>query len=176
MKKNNKNIQFKIYITEQYTLQCHFININNAQNNNMIDDIEKSIQLKENRKEEYPFLISFNDNQIQICNEEYNQNTIEFIKDLLEEPTNYKLYKIHFQEKEYDVIAEVLFALIINEFKQQIEKYKIIIDTSIEIKPNHNQFALERIKIALQAIQCNGIEIVEEEIQFNYKEQGNILH
>ena len=77
--------------------------------------------------------ISFDSNEISICNE--NVNVIHFMNDWVSNPDEYRLYEIHYQEKEYKMISEVLFALIIKGFKEQIEKEYIIKETNIEI-PN----------------------------------------
>ena len=51
-----------------------------------------------------------------------NRSSFEFGEELFINPHDFKLYDIELYGKEYSVIAEVLFALIINEFKEQIEK------------------------------------------------------
>ena len=81
---------------------------------------EKIIQFDHNKQEEYPVTISFDNNKITVCEE--NENSIHFIDDLMQQPENYKMYNIEFQGKSYSVIAEVLFALIINSFAEEVEK------------------------------------------------------
>ena len=103
----NKNIQFKIQITENYQLKCSVIDITN-----------KEIPIELNNKD----------------NKEIN-----FIKDIITEPQNYKLYSIQIQQKEYNVIAEVLLALLIDEFKQKIEKEYVITTTIVEISEKINK-------------------------------------
>ena len=94
------------------------------------DDKEIPVKLKGNQ-EEYPCSISFENNKIHIC--QNNQNSIHFIRDMINNPNEFKEYSIQYQEKEYNVIAEVLLALIVNEFKKKIEKEFIIEETFIEI-------------------------------------------
>ena len=44
------------------------------------------------------------------------------MKDWINNSLEFKQYHIQYQEKEFFLIAEVMFALVINQFKQQIEK------------------------------------------------------
>ena len=74
--------------------------------------------------------------------------------------------EFQYQNKEYDVIAELLFALIINEFKKKIEK-EFIIDETIVYLPFHDNRFTNRMKISLEAIKMKGISIEEDEI-FEY--------
>ena len=145
----NLNKIFKITITTNYTLQYYLID---SQNQN-------------------------NKKQLQIENYDINYD-IKFLQDLFEQPNEYKEYKITNQNKEYSVIAEVILSLITNEIKQQIEKDYIIEDTIIDL-PNstNNDLLLQRIKISLQAINLKGVIIEDdEEINYNYEQQGDILN
>ena len=49
-----------------------------------------------------------------------NNSSIEFADDLFTNPDDFKLYEIELYGTKYRVIAEVLLALIINEFKGEI--------------------------------------------------------
>ena len=128
---------------------------------------EKLIQFDHNKQEEYPVTISFDNNKITVCEE--NENSIHFIDDLMQQPENYKMYDIEFQGKSYSVIAEVLFALIINSFAEEVEKEYDIEDVKLNI-PSKNEKLFLRIKIALQSIGLNGIAISERDIKYD----GNI--
>ena len=121
-----KEIIFKIKINQEYHIQCSYI-----------DSQNKEIIIHVNKQEEdyYPLTISFDSNEISICNNNENENVIHFMNDWISNPDEFKLYEIHYQEKEYKMISEVLFALIIKGFKEQIEKEYIIKETNIEI-PN----------------------------------------
>ena len=81
--------------------------------------------------------ISFNGNFISIG--EQNENSIQFVKEWIENPEEYKIYTVLFQGKEYQLLPEVLFALIINEYKQRIER-EYIIDNTIIIQLTHLHF------------------------------------
>ena len=130
-----KSNTFKIAISCDFNLQCSFID---KQNN------ERVIRLNENQEEEwYPLTISF-DNTISICQKEKKENTITFINDLFNSPDDFKYYNITFQNKQYSVIAEVLLALIIKEFKHKVEKEYIIEKTIIEL-PMENKIMNSRI-------------------------------
>ena len=72
-------------------------------------------------------------------------------------------------------MPEVIFALIIYDIKKLIERNYIIENTIVEL-PTENKQILQRIKISLQAINLNGIQLDEnEEIEFDYDEQGDLL-
>ena len=101
------------------------------------------IQLENNNKEKYPLCLQFQNNLISVCEEK--ENTIKFIYDLIENPAEFIFYQIHFQNKEYLIIAEVVFTIIINEFKQQIEKNFIIENTHIQIPIPNRLFKTRRI-------------------------------
>ena len=103
-----KNIQFKIKITETHQLQVSYIDTENK---------ETIIQLNNNKQDWYSPVISLRDNKITVCSEE-KEDAVHFIEELFTHPQSFKTYKINFQERDYEVVAEVLFALIINEFKQ----------------------------------------------------------
>ena len=87
---------------------------------------EQIIKLNENQQDNYlPISIQFDMNEIIFGNQ--SENSINFMKEWIEQPSEYKEYKITYQNKEYSVISEVLFALFIDQFKKKIEKfYKII--------------------------------------------------
>ena len=51
-----------------------------------------------------------------------SEKSIHFMKHWFENPNDYSPFNITFQNKEYDLINEMLFALIINEFKKKVEK------------------------------------------------------
>ena len=101
--------------------------------------------------------------------------SIDFIKNWLEKPEDYSLLNYQFQNTNYQVLPEVIFALIIYDIKKLIERNYIIENTIVEL-PTENKQILQRIKISLQAINLNGIQLDEnEEIEFDYDEQGDLL-
>ena len=146
------NVTIKITITKEYKLIIQ-------------------IDSKETKEEEINPCISFNGNFIEIGRE--NEKTIHFIKEWIENPEEYKMYSVLFQGKEYSLLAEELFAIIISEYKKRLEKEYIIENTILEI-PTDNKKALQRIKISLNALGLRGMEI-EEEISYDYTEQGENL-
>ena len=95
------------------------------------------------------------------------------MNDLINKPEEYKIYSIHYFKKEYQVVAEVLFALILDEIIQKVKKEYILDKTIVEL-PMKNKTLRERINVSLDAIGMKGIEI--EEITFDYTPQGEILH
>ena len=161
----NTKIQrtFSITITKDYKLICTIINIENQ---------ESSVYLDENNQtEEYIPCISFHNDRIMIC-QENEQNSINFIKEFIENPEQFKLYSFEFQGKEYKIIAEVLFALIINEFKQKIEREYIIDQTIVQFPSQHCQIS-ERIRNSLESIGLKNIFV--DSLSFDYSEQSEVL-
>ena len=156
-------IQFKIIITEQFTLKCSYIDSENK---------ETLIHLPHNKQEEYIPNITFSHDMYSVCKE--NENAINFLQSVFENPKKFHKYKIHVYGKEYHVIAEILLSLIIYEFKQRIEKEFIIEKTLYEM-PSKNANLRTRIKIAIQSIGCEGITISPEHVQFDYSKQGGYL-
>ena len=92
--------------------------------------------------------ITFNSNTIEVSEE--HPNTIHFIQNWIENPNDYRTYKIMYQGKEYELLPEVLFAIVVNEFKKKVEREYIIARTKIQL-PSDNSKALQRVKISLQA-------------------------
>ena len=160
----NKNIQFKIVITNKCKLQCSYIDSENT---------ETMITLHNQQETIYPICISLYNEKIIIC--EQKGKTYYFMGKLFKEPNMFHLYTIYHRGIEYNVIAEVLFALIISEFKQQIEKEFIITETIVQL-PVENSIVNTRIAISLEAIGLKEIKIGENEIiDFDYREQGKLL-
>ena len=158
-------VTVKITITKEYKIQ---IKIKDEENR------EIPVKLRDNDSEySYNPSISFDDKYISICEE--NEKSIQFMKEWIEEPEEYKMYSVQYQRKEYQLLSEVLFGIIVNEFKERIERKYIIENTILEI-PRDNKQLLQRIKISLESLGLRGIELDEEEIDFDYKEQGAYLH
>ena len=110
---NSLNRTFKINIqhnSNEYKLQCSIIdNLNHEETKIKIQD-----------KEEYSLQFTL------------DGNNIDFMNDLINNPEEYKLYSIHYFKKEYSVVAEVLFALILDEIVKKVKKEYILEKTIIE--------------------------------------------
>jgi hypothetical protein len=132
---------------------------------------EKIIKLNKHDPDYIPLSISFNMNEIIIGNEEI-ENSINFFTDLIHQPEEYKEYKITYQNKEYSVISEVLFALVIDQFKKRIEK-EFIIDKTKLIIETENKLLINRIKVSLDAIELPLDEF--EFPEYDYQKQGEYL-
>ena len=156
MKTENK-IKLNIKITKEFKLKISYIDSNKQ---------ETIIKLHKNNKDEYPISISFIDNKIMICHD--SDYSIQFIQEWFNEPNNYKCYEIHFNNKWYSIISEVLFALIIDEFLKQIKKDYIIEKTYVTI-PSDNYTLMKRIKISLETTDLDQIEIVNMNILIKEK-------
>ena len=164
MTQQNNHCSLIIDINNENKIKCSIIDNQNK---------EQSIQLKENQQEEYlPITIAFEMNEI-IVNEENNENTIYFFSEWINNPQEMKEYKIKFQNDEYSMIAEVLFAMIVNKYKKIIEKKWIIDETICEILSKNGDL-YNRITIALNSIGLKNIVI--NPIQHEYQSQGEKLH
>ena len=159
---DGNKVYFIIEISEEKKLKCIIVKKN--------DQKEEVVKLKDGENDEYIPCISFNGYEITIGDE--NDDSIQFIDDLINDPLNFKKYKICFQNKENEVIAETLFGLIIEEFKKKIErKYKI--EKTIMTIASNDFTLIKRICTSLLAIELNQIEI--NPFDFNYNEQRDIF-
>ena len=155
------SVLFKILITNDFKLKCSIIDEQNK---------ETIVKLEEN-KEEYLPSILFNTNTIDICKED--TNSFHFMKNWIENPEDYSTIFIIFQNKEFKLVPEVMFALIINEFKKKIEKEYIIEETNV-IAPTNHYLLFERIRISLESIGMKNISF--NSISFDYSQQGEYLN
>ena len=93
----------KILITSDYLLQVKTIDSENK---------ETIVKLSEEYPEDfYTPSIFFNGNFITVCQD--NDLAIHFMQDWMTKPEEFTLYPVKFQGKEYKLLAEVLFAIII---------------------------------------------------------------
>ena len=140
MTKEINFIAFKIDLTET-TITASFINNKNE---------EEFIHLNPNdNTNNFPINITFNNNEISYCQQETNENTISnFVQDLFNNPTELKRYQFTYQNKEYEVLAETLLAMIINEFKKKVDKKGIVNRFLFKIT-NTEQEIINRIKSTL---------------------------
>ena len=99
---NSSNVHCKIIITNDLQLQCQI----QTQFKSVI-----TIELQPKQKVINPTL-TFDMNDILFGEEK--ENTIHFMKEWIEHPDELKYYSITYLNKEYSVVAELLFALIIN--------------------------------------------------------------
>ena len=93
--------------------------------------------------------ISFDVNEIIIGEED--EKTIHFIEDLILYPDDYKEYEFLYQNTNYSVVAEVLFALIIKQIKKKYEKQFILKPIEFEME-KHNEKVFERITKVFQKL------------------------
>ena len=117
----------EIYFNKHNQMKCFLVD---EENNSMIIELKKGNDI-------YTPSISFNMNFITICEE--NENSINFVKDWMEEPEVFKEYEIYYQNKEYHVISEVLFALMIYEIKKKVQRKVKLIQTRVHV-PSTLQF------------------------------------
>ena len=160
----NNHCSLCITITEEYKLQVK-----------VIDEQDKDhlIKLNHQQQEEYlPMTISFNMNEIIVCQE--RDDSIQFMKEWIEKPNEYKEYSITYQNNQYTVISELLFALIINEFKKKIAKEFIIDETIVHVPSNDNRL-INRIRISLESIGLKEVTINPIDNYSSYSQQGEYL-
>ena len=153
----NKLSTLKIIITSDYKIQVKYIR--SLKNN-------KIIHLSEDHPEEYYTpCIAFNGNFITVCHN--NDSAIHFMQQWLTNPDEFTLYPVQYQGKEYKLLPEVLFAIIINEFKKKVEKEYIIEETILQL-PEDNEKVFQRLKISLNAINLKGMSLEDENIEYDY--------
>ena len=101
---DNKRI-FKIVITQEFKLKCSVIDENGS---------ETIVKLHENDDEEYSLTF------------EFQNNNIDYIEEWSNNPDDFKQYKIEFNENEFQVVAEVLFAFVLFDFVKKTKKNCIL--------------------------------------------------
>ena len=160
-----QHCSFKIEINDQYTMKC---TIASQKSKEVITLDDKDVN-----KENIPITIQFKMNEIIVCQKNSMNNSIEFMKDWIDNPNDYKYYQITYQNKSYSVIAEVLFGLIIYQYKSKIEKEYII--DNVTIKLQHSDLVLEkRMKISMESIGFTDIIFTSK--LCDYQEQGEIMN
>ena len=155
-------IDFKIVITNNYKLKCYSIDS---------EDKETFIQITNEERDEYTPIINFENSFISIC-QEGKEESFDFIQKWIENPEDFTEKKISFQNKEFQVLPEVLFALIISDFKKRIEKNNIINDTVVEI-PSRDCLIAERVRTSLESIGLRNIFI--NPFSYDYTKQSEQL-
>ena len=96
----NNHCTLLIDINKHNNIKCSIIDSENK---------EQQIKINENQQDEYsPICIAFDMNEI-IVNEQ-RDDSIDFFNDWIEQPEEFKEYEIKYQNKQYSVISEVLFA------------------------------------------------------------------
>ena len=158
----NKHSIFHIEINQNYQIKFTIIDDD--------DNTHHVIKINEDQEEDFitPTL-SFNMNDINLNNQ--SDNSIEFIKDFILQPEEYKHYNINYQNQEHSVIFEVLFGIYISQIRKRIEKEWIIDETIIKI-PIDNYLISKRLKTSLHSINLENFSITSYN---NYEEQGEIL-
>ena len=101
--------KFTLTITNEYELSCKLTTE---------EGIEIPIFLNNSEKTTYPGTITFDMNEIIVG--EQRENTIVFFKDWVRYPKEYREYPATFQTKEYKLLQETLFALLMYQFKMRI--------------------------------------------------------
>ena len=155
------NCILHIHISKSFEIEC------------FLEDKEENITIISINNQNQFSLISIEFDMNEIIINQQSENTIEFMKEWIENPEDYKYYSINYQNKEYNIISEVLFALYMNQYKKKIEKEYIIEKTIVEA-PTNNDLFINRLNVALDAIDLKGCDF--ENIEFDYQSQGEILH
>lgn len=159
----NNHCSFILFINSECQIKCQIL----------IGDkeIERNVKICNNDKEYIPITISFDVNEILIGQQ--TDTTIDFFKDWANQPEEYKEYRFTYQNKEYIAIAEVLFSLLINEYKKKVERLYVIDETTVQIDIT-NAYLHNRMVISLKSLGLKNIMI--NPIDYNYKPYGEILH
>ena len=99
----------------------------------------------------------------------HKENTIYFMRRWVEQPDDYSTFPITFQDKEYQLLPEVFFSIVMNEFKNKLER-KYIIEETRNIAPIRDYMILERMRISLESIVLKNIYL--KTFFYDYSEQG----
>ena len=162
MTQNNKYRTLLIDINKHNNIKCSIIDLENK---------EQQIKINENQQDEYlPICIAFDMNVI-IINEQ-REDSIDFFDYWIEQSEEFKEYEITYQNKQYSVISEVIFALIMNQYISKIEKQYIIEETIVTI-PTTNSKLYQRITTSLESIGLRNIII--NPLNYEYQTQGEML-
>ena len=137
-----------IEITTKYYMKCSI---------ETSDKQTTIITINKDQDEYIPLTIEFGNDDITIGNE--TEKSIYFMKDWIEHPEINRLYPSCFKNKQYLITAEIIFALIINQYRKLIEQNYIIDETIIRI-PTNSKIFLKRIGLALESL---GLKETENE-------------
>ena len=176
--KINYNTILIITLTDDYQLKCSLQKIEDGKEIDIILDTSANNTI--DQEQVYTLItITFDMNEISVGKE--TPNAISFMKEWIDYSDEYKHYEIQYQNKEYSVIAELLFALFINEFKKKIEKQWIIIETQLQLPSHVSAFFITRLKISLEAIGLKEIHFddsidLSDEIRNIYDKQKVLLY
>ena len=119
--------------------------------------------LKINGKE-YKANIQFDNNEITVC-DETKENDVWFIE-FLDDPMDFKRYSIEYQEKKYEVLAETLLSIIVNNFKKEMKE--VINEFQLDIENDRDKKIAERIKSSLLVINIpNSFTEIDKETYLN---------
>ena len=168
-RKENKDIQLEFQIIEEEKIKCLLTS----------SKYKNHIMKLPNQQNDYLLLtLLFEMNEIIIGNE--TTNSIHFMKDIINNPDEYKEYQIQYKEKHYSLFAEVLFALIIYQFKRILEKEWIIDCVKLDTQCISNTKSIERLYISLEALQLpiktKEYQINDTHLQLQYQQQGELLN
>ena len=98
-------VTLKIIITKEYLLQIKLIHS---------DETETIIKLSQNDPDFYVPCIEFNKNFVSVCTD--NNKAIHFIKNFINNPDDFTPIEINYQYKQYHILPEMLFVILINNF------------------------------------------------------------
>ena len=167
-----KETTFKLTILKDYHIKCSIVNFFGLESSIQLQDNQDN-QTNQNNQSSYDPCIVFTTNEYNIC--EQQENTIHFMKEWIEHPDDYTKYEFTFQGKKFSVVAEILFALIIKQFKLQIENEWIIEKTIIDTQLKLTELFLNRLHIALEIVGLKGIsheyelhDYKTDRIDYNY--------
>ena len=91
----------------------------------------------------------------------------------MQKPDEFLTYSVKFQNKTFDLLPEVLFAIIIHDLLKRIKRDFVIKNTQIELE-DQNKLLLNRIKVSLNS---NNLVDLEEDydVDYDYTDQGDHL-
>ena len=159
MKQNH--CSFTIQITQDKQIKCSITTSNSK---------ITTIRL-ENYKDFYPICIDSTTTELTVCKN--SSTAISFMDTWVKNPGSLKKYFITYQNQIHTVLAEELFALVVNAFKTIVEK-TFIIDETYVVLPFVYSVLMTRIRNALYMI---GLSVVYINRNVNHwlNQQGSLL-
>ena len=120
---------------------CKIIIKFNKDNGIQFTCIPESKQFEQIQKEWKRCTIQFDRNEIVVGEED----GIDILKTLIEEPRKFKTIPMLYQQKEYNLLPETLLSFIIKEFIDNIGKNYIVNKTEVIIENEINPIVKERL-------------------------------
>ena len=156
------SVTFTILITPTYTLHCTI----------STPETTTPLKLTPDHPDDFHPTVDFTPNHIRIPPTP-TSTSLTFLQAFIEHPDDFTPYTVTYHGKTHSVLPEILFAIIINEYKTKIEKCHVI-DATVVQTPSRDSFLADRLRVSLEAIGLRNIFVNAS--SFDYSEQGDVLN